>query len=212
MEIKFIWEEIYERKNCDNCPLKYKSHPLLFKPAKRVKVMVVTEGPNEEAEPEFITSIANHPTFTFLRTLFQGKFQPQGANANVYWAHLRKCFLRTRSGKRFIGDKDEDKALEICSKNYLVREIKALKPKFIVATGSKADKFFSKYDDRLKRKKLEDLVFKEGGVFNNVGIEEFTTKIIIVPHPSGRNTLWTKLPINAKKVLEKIQKEIIKNL
>ncbi len=65
--------------------------------------MVITEGPNEEAEPEFIASIANHPTFTFLQALFKGNFKPynkeHSKEINVYWTHVRKCFLKTEQTK-----------------------------------------------------------------------------------------------------------------
>ena len=73
-----IWRDIEEREKCDGCPLIKNSRPLIFdgEHVKWVKVMVITEGPNEEAEPEFIASIANHPTFTFLQALFKGNFKP----------------------------------------------------------------------------------------------------------------------------------------
>jgi len=47
-------------KKMQQLSLKDKTHRLLFKPKNRVKVLVVAEGPNEEADPDFIPSIANH--------------------------------------------------------------------------------------------------------------------------------------------------------
>jgi len=94
MKIKEVWKEIEEREKCSECPLKDKSRPLFFKTEKRVKIMVITEGPNEEAEPEVIASLANHPTFTFLQALFKGRFQPMQSDSGTYWTHLRKCFLK----------------------------------------------------------------------------------------------------------------------
>jgi len=100
-----IWRDIEEHKKCDGCPLIKNSRPLIFdgEHVKWVKVMVITEGPNEEADPKFIASIANHPTFTFLQALFKGNFKPyykkHDKNTNVYWTHVRKCFLKTEQTK-----------------------------------------------------------------------------------------------------------------
>ena len=212
-KIKEIWRDIRGKAKCGDCPLKDKSYPLLFEIKKNVRVMVITEGPNEEACKDFIASIANHPTFTFLYSLFKGRFKPCGENVNVYWTHLRKCFLK-------IGEKpnqqdyteDSYKALKICSEAYLLDEIKALKPKLIISVGDKAKNFFSQYITKLRRKKLREAVFKDGGIFYNINITEITFNLIIVPHPSGRNKLWTELPSNAREVIEKISEEIVKYL
>jgi len=210
-KIKVVWREIENKKYCEDCPLK-DSYPLLFKPTRNVEVMVITEGPNKEASKEVIASIANHPTYNFLYALFQGKFKPLNEEANVYWTHLRKCFLKIgEEPNRRDYTEDRYQAMRKCSKMYLMKEIKALKPKLIVAVGNKAKNFLSKYATELK-KKLEEIVFKEGGIFNNIKIEEITTNLIIVPHPSGRNRLWVDLPKNAKDTLEKISQEIVKYL
>jgi len=209
VEIRELWQQIENRKRCNKCPLKDKSRPLLFKPKNRVRVLVVTEGPNEEAEPDFIASIANHPTFTFLQALFRGKFQPIGEEANVYWTHLRKCFLKI-GNKRVCNSADEDKALKNCSSQYLEKEINAVKPKLILAVGGKATWFLRSISkDRRLRGNLKNLIFEKGGIFNNVKIGEAVFDVCVVPHPSGKNTSWTKLPPNAKEVLENISAKIV---
>ena len=210
MKIESIWRDIEEKRFCGNCPLRDKSHPLLFRPGRDVSIMTVTEGPNEYTEPMFIASTANHPTYTFLYALFGGNFNPIGENSNVYWTHLRKCFLKTEGGKDY--SKYRDKALKICSKTYLEREILSINPKLIILVGGKAVDFISKYDKRFRNKNLSTLVFNEGGIFRNVKIGKISTTIIVVPHPSGRNILWTKLPANARDIMIKISKEIIKNI
>lgn len=209
MKIEDVWEDILEYRSCGECPLKGKTHPLLFKPKSKVKVMVVTEGPNEEAEPEFIASIANHPTFTFLQALFRGNFQSIKRNANAYWTHLRKCFLKTKERDDFSRDKNE--ALKICSAAYLKREIENLKPKLIVAVGNKAKNFFSGYDKRICGS-LTQVLFEKGGILNNIEIEEIIVDIVVTYHPSGRNPFWAKLPGNAKDVMENISSKIVENL
>ena len=211
MEIEHIWNFITNYKYCDDCPLRGISKPILLKFKDRVNVMVITEGPNEEADPEFIASIANHPTFTFLQAIFQGRLHVLGEKANAYWTHMRKCFIKTKSGQRLISRKSEGRALRICSRSYLLSEIKCVKPKLIVAVGRRAANFFSKYDYRLAGR-IEELVFKGGGIFDKVAIEGLATKIIVVPHPSGRSTIWTNLPENAREVIERISQEIVESL
>ncbi len=214
-----VWEDIRNHADCNNCPLKDRSRPLLFDGdhVNWVKVMVITEGPNEEATREFIASIANHPTFTFLQALFEGNFKPcyekHGNNTNTYWTHVRKCFLRTKNG----GDlrKHKGEALKICAygAKYLKREIEALKPKLIVAVGKEAVKALLEYSgDKRLQGNLKELIFVKGGIFNDVKISGVTTNITVAPHPSGRSRLWIGLTANANKTLEKISSEITKHL
>jgi len=217
-----IWEDIKGYANCGDCPLRNRSRPLLFdgEHVNWVKVMVVTEGANEEADREFIASIANHPTFTFLQALFKGNFKPyyekHGKDTNVYWTHVRKCFLKTRSGENL--KKHGENALKVCAykAEYLKREIEALKPKLIVTVGKEAIEVLLKYssDERLQGN-LRELIFDKGGIFNEVKIGKVTTNIVVVPHPSGRSKLWTELAEkhpNAKKILEELSSKIIENL
>lgn len=144
-KLKEIWKEI-KKYDDPNCPLKTK--PLLFRIPKRANVMVITEGPNVEEKAENIASLANHPTFTFLQPMFKGKFRPLGRGATAYWTHLRKCPLR--EAPRALGrTTDEDKrkghkALRICAGKFLLQELKALKPKLVVAVGEEAKNFFQR--------------------------------------------------------------------
>lgn len=149
-----IWNEI---ENCTSpdCPLGG-GEPLIFKPERNVNVMVITEGPNEYQEPEVVASLANHPTFTFLQAMFKGKFQPRGKQATVYWTHVRKCFLKRSRSKVNKEDRRKGReALRVCSEKYLLRELKALKPKLVIVVGNSAKKFFSGYDEKLKGKLIE---------------------------------------------------------
>lgn len=216
-----VWDDIKGYVDCGDCPLKNRSRPLLFdgEHVNWVKVMVITEGPNEEADRGFIASIANHPTFTFLQALFKGNFKPyykkHGGNTNVYWTHVRKCFLKTKNGNL---EEHGEKALKVCAyeAEYLRREIEALKPKLIVAVGKEAIEALLKYsgDNRLQGN-LRELIFERRGIFNDVKIGKVTTNVIVVPHPSGRSKLWVELAEkhpNANKILEEISSKIIETL
>ncbi len=217
-EVKAVWKSIRCKSSCDDCPLKELSFPLLFdgECVARASVMVVSEGPNEVATREFIASIANHPTFTFLSVMFGCNFKPWGEGANVYWTHVRKCFLR-KTGE-FDFSKFKDDALEVCAykAKYLKKEIEAMRPRLILAVGRRAVEAIAKYsgDDRL-RGSLEDLVFKRGGVFEEVKVGACGFTVAVVPHPSGLNTVWAGLAVRypeAHKVLKRIQSVIIEAL
>ena len=41
----------------------------------------------------------------------------------------------------------------------------------------------------------------------DVEIDNVKTKVMVVPHPSGRSLFWTKLPPKTKEVLEMVRKE-----
>ena len=116
--LESIWTEIEERKSCDSCPLKDPLErkgikPLIFKPKRDVKVMVITYGPNRIRSPEIIASLANHPTYTYLSALFGGRFVPMGENATAYWTHLRKCFIKDENGNSFLKN-DERYNVPMC--------------------------------------------------------------------------------------------------
>ena len=95
-----VWVEIMLNKvnkkgTCQGCPLinslwMMKKEPLLLKPddPASTRVMVITEGPNKSEPLDILTTVTNHPTYTFLFTLFEGRFKPLGSNANVYWTHV----------------------------------------------------------------------------------------------------------------------------
>ncbi|MEA1993787.1 MAG: uracil-DNA glycosylase family protein [Euryarchaeota archaeon] len=214
MRLNNIWRVIEKREKCQSCVLKKKSEPLLFKIDSEPNIMVVTEGSNIRTEKEFIASMGNHPTFTFLSALFEGNFHPLGKNTNVYWTHLRKCFLKDTTSKYYDRYEEVKKALEICSSNYLIKEIEALKPRLIVAVGGKSISFFSKYDKRLKGN-IKDLFLEEGGIFPKVKINEMSCDIVVMYHPSGLNRSWAELtgkPKDTVEVFKKIQKKINENL
>jgi len=205
-----IWEIIKEKRNCKGCPLK-DAPQLLLNVDKKVNVMVITEGPNVEAPKEFITSIANYPTFMYLQTLFKGNFHPYGKDATVYWTHVRKCFIKNCKGRRFVDKKGEKKALKVCSDAYLEDEIKTVKPKLIVAVGRKATDFLSRYNQKLKSK-LKTLMTSEN---LTVIIDGMVSEVVVVPHPSGRSRTLTNLEKdeNWKEIrdaLERISEKIVK--
>ncbi|TDA32220.1 MAG: hypothetical protein DSO03_03240 [Hadesarchaea archaeon] len=211
-ELQRIWKEI---ENCNvNCPLRGKS-PLLFRIKRRVNVMVVTEGPNYKEEPENVASLANHPTFTFLQAMFGGRFKPY-KDANVYWTHLRKCFLKEEARGRTTGKERRrgQKALRICAEQFLLREIKALKPKLIVAVGDEAKRFFERYDKGLKGN-LGKVAFSPKENPRNINIDGLRVEYLTLPHPSGLNRLWVSLTSRyrcARTVLEDISRRILKAL
>lgn len=226
--LRKVWGRIEDPKQngCSGCPLRGKSKPLLFKPERPVNVMVITEGPNRMEDKESIASLANHPTFTYLTALAGGKFVPEGEDATAYWIHVRKCFIRDENGEPLYEEVKEaltkhldKKALEkltdsldklalmTCSKSrYLVDEIKAVKPKLIVAVGKGAKNFLAGFSQELQGK-LKDVFVKQVEGSFDVEIDGTATKVLVVPHPSGRSLFWTKLPPKTKEVLEMVRKE-----
>jgi len=205
LELADIWQMIEEKQKCNGCRLRARK-PLIFRLKSPIKVVVVTEGPNRQESPEFVASIANHPTYTFLYTLFGGCFTPidsTSCQANVYWTHVRKCFLNG------TGRKTIDRALKICSSAYLAAEIKAARPRLVVAVGRKVLGFFEEFDQRFAGG-LREVVFKKqsGGVFTGVRLDDFICDVSVVPHPSGRNVTWSVPPDNARGQLEAVRQRI----
>lgn len=206
-----VWGEIENWGRCGDCPLKGNTYKhLLFKPCHPVSVMVVTEGPNRVENKEFIASLANHPTFTYLTALAGGEFTPEGEGANVYWTHVRKCFVQDETGQPLTDDVKG--ALESCwATKYLDDEIAAVRPKLIVAVGGKAKDFLGKYNSKLYGT-LEG-VLKIQAKSNQpmeVNINGFSTMAAVVPHPSGRSFFWKRPPPETKKVLEMVRGEFLK--
>jgi uracil-DNA glycosylase len=208
-ELSRIWKEI---ENCprSDCPL-HPPRPLLLKPGRSVNVMVITEGPNRPLEPGAIASLANHPTFTLLQAMFQGKFKPRSEQATAYWTHVRKCFLR--DSQRNVSEEDKQKASRICEE-YLEGELKALRPRLVVAVGDHARKFFGRYDSELKRSGLLE-VFRSCNP-KPMDVDKFSFELIILPHPSGRNAWWGDKLIekdpDAPKRLEDLSNRILSAL
>lgn len=215
-----ILDEIRRRKWCDYCPLReMKFGPLILEPDREVNVMVVTEGPNRIEKPEIIASLANYPTYHYLSTLFGGKFRPL-KNANAYWTHLRKCYIKDDSGRSLISSSDDKKAIKICKK-YLKHEIKAVQPDLILSVGGRVLSFLRSISSKEDRKKLKgnikDIFMKNEGIIGNVRLSniglEKEVKIAVVPHPSGRSTFFVDLSMEEKekvaRILEKVKSEIL---
>jgi len=205
MRLDIVWEKIRCKAKCQGCPLEREGEPLIVEPEdlNKIRIMVITEGPNRRIDRKFLTSIANHPTFTFLFSLFGGSFKPTGSSANAYWTHVRKCFIdgNVEKGRR---------ALKPCSDAYLESEIEVLKPKLIVAVGRASLHFLSKYDGRLKEKLNEVFRKQAGDIFNGVNIKSAILDIAIVPHPSGLNRFWNDPPPETLDVLMNIRKRILR--
>jgi len=204
MGLQTVWEKIGSKAKCQGCPLKKEGEPLIIEPEglSKIHIMVITEGPNRRTDREFLTSIANHPTFTFLFSLFGGNFKPEKDSANTYWTHVRKCFINgnVESGRR---------ALKPCSNSYLEDEIEALKPKLIVAVGKSSLDFLSKYDSRLEGKLNEIFKQQTEDIFNGVKIGSVNLDIAVVPHPSGLNRFWNKPPPETLEILLSIRKRML---
>lgn len=204
MGSEMIWEKIRAKSKCQGCPLEKEGEPLIIEPEElnKMHIMVITEGPNRRTDREFLTSIANHPTFTSLFSLFGGSFKPEKDSADVYWTHIRKCFINgnAKSGRR---------ALKPCSNAYLEDEIEALEPKLIVAVGKSSLDFLSKYDSRLKGKLNEVFKQQTEDIFNGVKIGSVSLDIAIVPHPSGLNRFWNKPPVETLEILMTVRKRIL---
>jgi len=188
-----VWEKIRAKEKCQGCPLEEEGEPLIIEPEElnKIHIMVITEGPNRRIDRNFLTSIANHPMFTFLFSLFGGSFKPTGSSANAYWTHVRKCFI----------DGNVEKGR---------RALKVLKPKLIVAVGRASLHFLSEYDGRLKEKLNEVFRKQAGDVFNGVNIKSAILDIAIVPHPSGLNRFWNDPPPETLDVLMNIRKRILR--
>lgn len=150
----------------------------------------------------FVTLDRNLLKITFLFSLFGGSFKPEKDSANVYWTHVRKCFINgnVESGRR---------ALKPCSNAYLEDEIEALKPKLIVAVGKSSLDFLSKYDSRLKGKLNEVFIQQTEDIFNGVKIGSVSLDIALVPHPSGLNRFWNKPPAETLEILMTVRKRLL---
>ena len=183
---------------------------LLLKPESldAVKAMVITEGPNRPEPVEVLVSPLNHPTFTFLYTIFSGNFRPVGRDANVYWTHVRKCFLGNS------GFSEGREAMRLCQ-NYIHHEILALKPKLIVTVGASALKAIYKMssDERIRGKLESAFLRQQDKIYREVKVENVKFDLAVLPHPSGRNMFWNNPPregLNAlRNVMESI-KEILR--
>jgi len=188
--------------------------------------MVVTEGPNRYEPIKFLASCANLPTYPYLYTLFRGKFRPVGSDANVYWTHVRKCFLdglQSVARKELRKGTKEDvekarremarKALRKC-KGYLEYEVKAVRPKLILAVGREAWKALRRgsKDQRLRRRLEEVFEVQLKGPLRGVDVFGVTVDLAVVPHPSGRNRFWNNPPSNTPEILNSISEAIIKTI
>jgi hypothetical protein len=162
---------------------------LIFPLDKEVNRMVITEGPGEKWEKQLpinkdhVVSLINKTLYPYLYTLFGGRFEPRGPQANVYWTHARKCVPRGKG-------QEERKALRICRESYLGDEIRSVRPKVVVVVGKQAFEFFARRDDRLNGKYLDLFTKQADDRFTNVEICGVTFDLALVPHPSGLNRFW----------------------
>jgi uracil-DNA glycosylase len=181
MNLQLVWQEIESKAGCHGCSLEEEGEPLVLKPdnVDEIRVLVITEGPNKRIDRDFLTSVANHPTYTFLFSVFGGKFRPVGKSTNSYWTHVRKCFINGDVGKG-------KEALNTCSEAYLESEIESLEPRVILSVGNEALKFLSRYDKRLKGKLTEIFKNQTEGIYEEVLIDDTEVAIAVVPHPRAR--------------------------
>ena len=199
--LREILDQVESKKRCNVCPLK-EMEPLIFKPGKGVKVILVTEGPGEKwgkqmkIDADHVLSILNKTLYPYIYTLFSGRFEPKGPQANVYWTHVRKCFLDGKTKR------EATKALKICRKAYLRDEIESVRPKLILAVGGRAFEFFCRYDERLKGRYLDLFTKQVNDIFRNVRIGEMTFDLALVPHPSGRSRFWNWQEVSPGKAFE----------
>jgi len=209
LPLKSIWKFIEENKEaghgaCSHCPLR-PCRLLLLKPESldAVRAMVITEGPNRPEPVEVLVSPLNHPTFTFLYTIFSGNFRPVGHDANVYWTHVRKCFLSNG------GFSEGREAMRLCQ-NYIQHEILALKPKLIVTVGASALKAIYKMSsDKRIRGKLESAFLRQQDkIYREVEVGNVKFDLAVLPHPSGRNTFWNNPPREGLNALRNVMKSI----
>jgi|GEM_PF-3784630 len=159
-----------KKKAWEKYPLPLIINPYPHKP----KVMVITEAPQFPR-----IDIENFYTFdmgTFLLELFKGKFYPRGKNANVYWTHYQKC-------PKYNTLKEE------CADHWLPYEILFFKPELIIAVGNRVKKWLKKYIEnsaKLEYFESHELTLR----FSNKHKNLHKCKIIVIPHPSGRNRYW----------------------
>jgi len=209
--LRSVWESIeknkeYGNESCGQCPL-LTCKLLLIKPTKldQIGIMVITEGPNRPESIEVLTSPLNHPTFTFLYTIFRGNFRPLGCDANVYWTHVRKCFLDKK------GLKEGREAIHHCQ-HYISSEISSLKPKLIVTVGMSALRtaYIMSLDERLNDKLESAFLRQQDGIYREVKLGNLNIDVAVLPHPSGRNVFWNNPPEGSLTALRKVQESIKK--
>ena len=209
LPLKSVWKFIEENKEaskgaCSHCPLR-SCRLLLLKPESldAVRVMVITEGPNRPEPIEVLVSPLNHPTFTFLYTMFSGNFRPVGHGANVYWTHVRKCFLSNG------GFREGREAMRLC-RNYIYHEILALKPKLIVAVGASALNAIHRVslDERIRDKLESAFLRQRDEIYREVKVEGVKFDLAVLPHPSGRNMFWNNPPEESLAALRKVMESI----
>ncbi len=208
-ELKRVLEKIKMKERCAFCPLK-NSKPLIFVPDRDVKIAVITEGPNREEDPELIASILDHPIYTYLLVLFGCKFSPT-ENATAYWTHLRKCFIKSRDNKPIVDEKKGNAAVRIC-KNYLVDELKAVKPELVIAVGGQVKDYLYKISkDRRIAGNLREVFMNN--IFENFRLGELKFDLAVLPHPSGKNRIWNEfMSYKAREIFENVRDRILEIL
>ena len=100
MNLSEVLQEVVSQKKCLECPLVGKTKPLVIEPhtKDRIKAVIVTEAPWRDVDDiEYSTSHNYHTSiFPYLYSFLSGNFKPR-ENANTYWTHTCKCYLKGAS-------------------------------------------------------------------------------------------------------------------
>jgi hypothetical protein len=140
-----------------------------------------------------------------INDLFDGKFlQDFDINAmsfnRFYWTHFIKCPGNLRD-RNFKG---RGVVKEVCADTFLLKEIRELRPELIVCLGGYASRWILtpvKWTDMLL-KELEWVIKGETQIpEREIQACGHQAKIVVLPHPSGRNPLATTLNEKLKTLL-----------
>ena len=151
--------QTYVNMNCESCSLSQNSgYPINPTPGSK-NIMIIGEAPGKA---EYV-----------LKKPFVGK------SGKLLWKYLsplkRDFFHVTNTIKCFpVNLKIENEHIQICTKNYLEKEINSEKPKIILAIGNKALNFFTG--------KEKGIVEQSGKIFWN---EQYNCFICYLLHPAA---------------------------
>ena len=208
------------RENCWGKRNEICLNPVALPCGQRPEVMIVTEqkkvqkseipkewNPTKELL-DFITEAkkGNRKKGIILRIdkLFNGRFledfdTDERVFHKFYWTHFIKCPGNLRN-RNFDLSSRMDK--DICAETFLPKEIQVFRPKVIACMGKHASSWILKKsgypDDWMEMLWREvEWVVKENKQIPGRAIEtkdyKHKAKIIVLPHPSGKNPLYTFL-------------------
>ncbi len=91
--------------------------------------------------------------------------------------------------------KTAGRAVKICSKAYLLDELRAVKPELVVAVGeSVKDYFYDVSKDRRLKGGITEVFMRN--IIKNARVGDLEFDFAVVPHPSGQNNwLWQEINI-----------------